>query len=63
MGKVAKKLLKMLISAFFQHVSHENGAFTRNAIKSVPDVNSEFCFHLQKTNRLYIKVLYKIFPP
>ena len=35
-------LLKTLLSAFF----------TRNAIKSVPNVIFQFCFHLQQANRL-----------
>ena len=47
-----KKLLKMLISAFFEHSFHENRAFTRNAIKPVPDVVFQFGFNLQQVNRL-----------
>ena len=42
--KVAKKLLKMLISAFFKHSFYENRAFTKNAVKSVPDVIFLFMF-------------------
>ena len=44
--KIARKLFKTLISAFFEHSFHRNRAFTRNAIKSVPDVIFQFCFHL-----------------
>ena len=49
--KVTKKLLKMLISVFFEHSFHEKRFFTRNAIKSVTDVIFQFCFHLQQADR------------
>ena len=44
--KIARKLLKMLISAFFEDLFHRNRAFARNAIQSVTDVIFQFCFHL-----------------
>ena len=44
----------MLISAFFEHLFHEIRIFTRNAIKSAPDVIFQFCFHLQQAKGLHI---------
>ena len=53
------KLLKMLISAFFEHSFHEKRAFKINVITSVPDI-FQFCFLLQQANMLQFIVLNEI---
>ena len=64
-----KNLLKILSSAFSKHLFMENGPFTGNAIKSVPELIFQFCFYLgqaNKTSLQFLSILYfsqQLVPP
>ena len=60
-GEVNKNLFKMLMSAIFKHLFLDNRLFTRNATKSFPDVNFQFCFRLQQLIRCNLYFLYQDF--